>query len=127
MIEAVQEPIRLPQLDLRGPPARLARPTGGRTLSETGTTVTGRGTARHRGHDRKAGRKWGVALHQGGQDFIAFGFGEVVNPAREEGVHMHPVAWTITSLDADTEATIRALVNKAADRHQGPAARTSLP
>ena len=26
------------------------------------------------------------------KDFIAFGFGEVVNPAREEGAHMHPVA-----------------------------------
>jgi hypothetical protein len=47
------------------------------------------------------------------KDFIAFGFGEVVNPAREEGAHMHPVAWTITSLDAATEAKIRALVEKA--------------
>lgn len=47
------------------------------------------------------------------KDFIAFGFGEVVNPAREEGAHMHPVAWTITSLDAATEARIRALVEKA--------------
>jgi len=47
------------------------------------------------------------------KDFIAFGFGEVVNPAREEGAHMHPVAWTITSLDAATEARIRALVKKA--------------
>lgn len=47
------------------------------------------------------------------KDFIAFGIGEVVNPAREEGAHMHPVAWTITSLDAATEAKIRALVEKA--------------
>ncbi|CAN7333371.1 DUF1801 domain-containing protein [Arthrobacter sp. LjRoot78] len=47
------------------------------------------------------------------KDFIAFGFGEVVNPAREEGAHMHPIAWTITSLDAATEAKIRALVEKA--------------
>jgi hypothetical protein len=47
------------------------------------------------------------------KDFIAFGFGEVVNPAWEEGAHMHPVAWTITSLDAATEAKIRALVAKA--------------
>lgn len=47
------------------------------------------------------------------KDFIAFGFGEVVNPAREEGAHMHPVAWTITSLDAATEARISALVQKA--------------
>jgi hypothetical protein len=36
-----------------------------------------------------------------------------VNPAREEDTHMHPVAWTITSPDAATEAKIRALVEKA--------------
>ena len=48
-----------------------------------------------------------------GKDFIAFGFGEVVNPAREEGANMHPVAWTVTSLDAATEDKIRALVEKA--------------
>ena len=47
------------------------------------------------------------------KNFIAFGFGEDVNPAREEGAHMHPVAWTITSPDAATEARIRALVEKA--------------
>lgn len=47
------------------------------------------------------------------KDFIAFGFAEVVNPAREEGVHMHPVAWTLTSLDEATESRIRALVAKA--------------
>lgn len=48
-----------------------------------------------------------------GKDFIAFGFGEGVNPTREEGAHMHPVAWTLTSVDAATEAKIRALVAKA--------------
>jgi len=47
------------------------------------------------------------------KDFIAFGFGEPVNPAREEGAHMHPVAWTLTSLDTATEAKIRALIEKA--------------
>lgn len=47
------------------------------------------------------------------KDFIAFGFAEVVNPAREAGAHMHPVAWTITSLDAASEARIRELVKKA--------------
>lgn len=47
------------------------------------------------------------------QAFIAFGFAEVVNPAREEGAEMHPVAWTLTSLGAATEARIRALVKKA--------------
>jgi hypothetical protein len=49
-------------------------------------------------------------------DFIAFGFGESVNPAHEEGAHMHPVAWNVMSLDAATEARIRALVEKAAPR-----------
>jgi hypothetical protein len=47
------------------------------------------------------------------KDFIAFGFGEVVNPAREEGSSMHPVAWTLTSLDDAAEAKIRALIKKA--------------
>jgi hypothetical protein len=47
------------------------------------------------------------------KDLIAFGFGEGVNSAREEGAHMHPAAWTLTSLDAATEAKIRALVKKA--------------
>ena len=39
--------------------------------------------------------------------FIAFGFAEVVNPARENGSSMHPVAWTLTSLDDPTEAFAR--------------------
>jgi hypothetical protein len=36
-----------------------------------------------------------------------------VNPAVEEGASMHPVAWTLTSLDETTEAKIRALVKRA--------------
>jgi len=48
-----------------------------------------------------------------GKTYIAFGFGEDVNPAREEGAHMHPIVWNVTSLDATTEARIRALVKKA--------------
>lgn len=44
---------------------------------------------------------------------LASGFGEVVNPAYEEGVSMHPVAWTLTSLDASTETRTRELVKKA--------------
>ncbi|TAM70736.1 MAG: DUF1801 domain-containing protein [Microbacteriaceae bacterium] len=48
-----------------------------------------------------------------GKDFIVFGFGEVVNPAREEGANMHPIAWNITLMDDETEANIRALVKKA--------------
>ncbi|WP_018179565.1 DUF1801 domain-containing protein [Jongsikchunia kroppenstedtii] len=48
------------------------------------------------------------------KDFIAFGFGESVNPAYEEGATMHPIVWNVTALDAPTEDTIRALVTKAA-------------
>lgn len=48
------------------------------------------------------------------KDFIAFGFAEVANPAREDGAHMHPVAWTLTSLDSADEARIAGLVKKAA-------------
>lgn len=47
------------------------------------------------------------------KQFIAFGFGEVVNPAREDDASMHPVAWTLTSLDDTTEARIRELIKKA--------------
>ena len=47
------------------------------------------------------------------KDFIAFGFGEVVNPTRDEGGSMHPVAWTLTALDETAEARIRALLGKA--------------
>lgn len=55
-----------------------------------------------------------VCYIKAGKDYLAFGFGEAINPAREEGAHMHPVVWNITSLDAATEARIRALVQKAA-------------
>ena len=66
--------------------------------------------------------RWGLAFYvRDGQDvcyikpdkeFLAFGFGEVHNPAYGEGASMHPVAWTLTALDAPTEATIRALLAK---------------
>jgi len=68
--------------------------------------------------------RWGLAFYvKDGKDvcyikpdkaYLAFGFGEVVNPAFEEGALMHPVAWTITALDEATEQEIRALVQKAA-------------
>jgi len=48
-----------------------------------------------------------------GKDFIAFGFGEALNPAREEGVNMHPVVWNVTSLEPATEAKISELIKKA--------------
>ena len=63
----------------------------------------------HSSHDGKD-----ICYIKPGKDFIAFGFGEAVNPAVEEGADMHPVAWTLTSVDASTEAKIRALVEKAA-------------
>ena len=49
-----------------------------------------------------------------GKDFIAFGFSEALNPAREEGSHMHPVVWNLTSLDAATEERMGELIRKAA-------------
>jgi|SRR5690606_14861422 hypothetical protein len=68
--------------------------------------------------------RWGLAFYvKDGKDicyikpdkeFLVFGFGEVVNPAREEGAAMHPVAWTFTSLDPATEERVRELVKKAA-------------
>src|SRR5690606_5222281 len=67
--------------------------------------------------------RWGLAFYvKDGKDvcyikpdkeYLAFGFSEVVNPAREEGANMHPVAWTISSLDAATEDRVRELVKKA--------------
>jgi hypothetical protein len=68
--------------------------------------------------------RWGLPFYQKDgkdicyikpdKDFLAFGFGEVVNPTRSEGASMHPVAWTLTSLDDTAEAEIRALIKKAA-------------
>jgi hypothetical protein len=68
--------------------------------------------------------RWGLAFYvQGGVDtcyikpdkhFIVFGVGEALNPAREDGANMHPVAWTVTSLDSATEERIGALVKQAA-------------
>jgi hypothetical protein len=67
--------------------------------------------------------RWGVAFYvKDGEDicylkpdknFLVFGVGEGLNPAREDGAHMHPVAWTVTSLDAATEERVSALVKKA--------------
>jgi hypothetical protein len=67
--------------------------------------------------------RWGLAFYvrdgedicyiKPDKDFIVFGVGEVLNPAREDDANMHPVAWTVTSLDAATEEKIRALVRNA--------------
>lgn len=68
--------------------------------------------------------RWGLPFYtKDGQDvcyikpdkqFLAFGFGEVQNPAYEAGADMHPVAWTLTGLDTATEEKIRTLVRRAA-------------
>jgi hypothetical protein len=67
--------------------------------------------------------RWGLPFYvkdgtdicyiKAGKDFIAFGFGEALNPAHEDSANMHPVVWNITSLDAATEATISGLIKKA--------------
>jgi hypothetical protein len=68
--------------------------------------------------------RWGVAFYvRDGEDIcylkpdknlIVFGVGERLNPALEHGTTMHPVAWTVTSLDTATEEKISALVKTAA-------------
>lgn len=67
--------------------------------------------------------RWGLAFYvkdgedvcyiKPDKDFIVFGVGEALNPAREDGANMHPVAWTVTSLDTATEEKIGALVQTA--------------
>jgi hypothetical protein len=68
--------------------------------------------------------RWGLVFYvKDGKDvcyiktdpkFIAFGFAEALNPSRQEGTTMHPVAWTLTALDKATETNIGTLVKKAA-------------
>lgn len=67
--------------------------------------------------------RWGLPFYVGGGEdvcyikpgdtYVAFGFGETVNPAFEEGASIHPIVWNVTALDAETEARIAALVAKA--------------
>ena len=67
--------------------------------------------------------RWGLAFYvkdgedvcyiKPDKDFIVFGVSEVLNPAREPGANMHPVAWTVTALDGPTEERITALVSSA--------------
>lgn len=78
------------------------------------------------GPDLEPVLRWGLAFYvKDGEDicyikldkdFIVFGVGEGLNPAREDGASMHPVAWTVTSLDAATEHRIGELVGKATAR-----------
>lgn len=68
--------------------------------------------------------RWGLSFYvKDGQDicyikpdkdYLVFGFSEVVNPAREDGAHMHPVAWTFTGFGPAEEARIRDLLQRAA-------------
>jgi hypothetical protein len=67
--------------------------------------------------------RWGLAFYvkdgedvcyvKPDKDFIVFGVGERLNSGQEAGANMHPVAWTVASLDAATEETISALVKNA--------------
>lgn len=67
--------------------------------------------------------RWGIPFYtsdgedvcyiKSGKDYLVFGFGETINPAYEEGAAMHPVVWSITSLDSSSEALIAELVRKA--------------
>lgn len=67
--------------------------------------------------------RWGLAFYvKDGEDvcyvkpdkkFIVFGVAEALNPAREDGASMHPVAWTVTSVDTATEERISGLVRTA--------------
>lgn len=67
--------------------------------------------------------RWGIPFYtsggtdvcylKAGKDFIVFGFDEAINPAYDEAASMHPVVWSITSLDPPTEALIAELVRKA--------------
>ncbi|MFT4263408.1 MAG: DUF1801 domain-containing protein [Nocardioides sp.] len=68
--------------------------------------------------------RWGIPFYaqdgvdvcyiKSGKDFLAFGFGESLNPAREEGADLHPIVWNVTGLDAATEARLRELIARAA-------------
>lgn len=56
-----------------------------------------------------------VCYIKSGKDFIVFGFGESLNPAFQDGSTLHPVVWSITGLDAATEATLTDLIKKVAE------------
>lgn len=67
--------------------------------------------------------RWGIPFYaRNGEDvcyiksdkgFLVFGFGESINPGFVEGEGMHPVVWSITALDAASEARIVELLKKA--------------
>lgn len=67
--------------------------------------------------------RWGIPFYtrdgvdvcyiKSGKGFLVFGFDETINPAFTEAETMHPVVWSITSLDERTEERIVALVRKA--------------
>ncbi|MFJ2617953.1 DUF1801 domain-containing protein [Glutamicibacter sp. NPDC087344] len=67
--------------------------------------------------------RWGIPFYtrgkedvcyiKSGDDYLVFGFGETINPAYSEGAALHPVVWSITSLDDAAEQQLRALISKA--------------
>ncbi|HWV27163.1 MAG TPA: DUF1801 domain-containing protein [Aeromicrobium sp.] len=66
--------------------------------------------------------RWGIPFYtrdgvdvcyiKSGKGFLVFGFDETINPAFTDAETMHPVVWSITSLDEGTEERIAALVRK---------------
>ena len=67
--------------------------------------------------------KWGIPFYtrdgedvcyiKTSKDSLVFGFGEAINPAYTEGANLHPVVWNVTALDADSEAYLVSLLQKA--------------
>jgi len=68
--------------------------------------------------------RWGIPFYtrngedvcyiKSDKDFLVFGFGEAINPAFREGETMHPVVWSITSLNSETEQELSRLIKLAA-------------
>ncbi|MGO1545293.1 MAG: DUF1801 domain-containing protein [Gulosibacter sp.] len=67
--------------------------------------------------------RWGIPFYtrngedicyiKSDKDYLVFGFGETVNPAFTDGEALHPIVWSITSLDEQSEARIIELIKKA--------------
>ncbi|GAA1405703.1 hypothetical protein AUR04nite_15980 [Glutamicibacter uratoxydans] len=68
--------------------------------------------------------RWGIPFYtrngedvcyiKSDKDYLVFGFGETINPAFREGETMHPVVWSITSLNPETEQELSRLIKLAA-------------
>lgn len=117
-VEGAKEVLHVDEGGRRGGPGQVGRSPGSVSRDEQASAcdhpgeraVAGAGGALGLPFYTKDGQD--ICYIKPDKDFLAFGFGEVQNPAYEEGVGMHQVAWTLTSLDDQTEATIRALLAK---------------